>query len=188
MMEKVFRYKKLFRVMGWITGVLLLFMAAGSFVAAVQMTGFQTALPVARALPFVSGLIISSVNPLHFVFWTGWSTVLMNRQILKSGGWSYATYIGAISLGSMLGFACYIYGGNYLIMRWQSHQSLMNWSIGAVLLITAVIQFYKMLFGSWFRRDLWRLQIRNFIKNLNYGKVSTVSPPGGQTRQGKGSC
>ena len=133
---------KLFRFLEYITISVILFLSIASFVAAYKMSGFASPLPVRSVNPFWWGAFLSLTNPLHIPFWIGWSTILMNKDILRPVPAQYNWYVAGIGLGSLLGFAVFIYAGNFLVTMIQQHDSLLNCVIGVVLLVTAMIQIY----------------------------------------------
>ena len=69
----------------------------------------------------------------------------MNKNILRHDPVEYNWYVAGIGLGTLLGFAVFIYGGNFLVTMIQQHESPLNCVIGGVLLITAIIQIKKMI-------------------------------------------
>ena len=144
-MKWLARQHKLFRFLEYITTSIILFLAITSFVAAYKMTGFASSLPVQSLKPFWSGVILSLTNPLHIPFCLGWSTVLMNKNILQPMARQYNWYVTGIGLGTIFGFMVFIYAGNFLVTQIQQHQTLLNCIIGGVLLITAAIQVKKMI-------------------------------------------
>jgi threonine/homoserine/homoserine lactone efflux protein len=144
-MNWISRQRKLFRFFEWLTILLLLALAIGSFSAAIRMSGFGTALPGVVSHPFLLGILLSGVNPMHISFWFGWSTILTDRHILLPCSTHYNAYITGIGIGSLMGFGVFIFGGNYLITQLHLNQHILNWIIGVVLLITAFIQGYRML-------------------------------------------
>ncbi|MDP4149556.1 MAG: LysE family transporter [Bacteroidota bacterium] len=143
-MSWISRQKKLFRLFEWLTILILLALATGSFIAALQQAGLGKALPLHIAHPFLLGGALSATNPLHISFWFGWSTVLLNKGILCPRRDNYNLYIAGIGLGSLLGYFVFIFGGEYLVNRLNANQNLLNWIIGSVLLLTVIIQLYKM--------------------------------------------
>ncbi len=138
--HKIFQFLELFTVS------LILILSAASFIAAYKMTGFAGSIPFGPSLhPFWTGVLLSATNPLHIPFWLGWSTVLLNKKILLPGNKYYNWYITGIAVGTMAGFAVFIYGGTYMVTQITAHQNVLNTVIGLVLLLTAVIQLRKML-------------------------------------------
>lgn len=148
-MDWVSKKQKLFRVFEWMTVCLILVMATASFIAAYKMKAFGDNVFISYQLsPFILGLLLSSLNPLHIPFWIGWTTVLINKKILSPGKKKYLTYVVGITLGTFSGFSLFIYGGNYIIQQAGSNQQLINLVVGSILFITALIQLYKMLYKA----------------------------------------
>jgi threonine/homoserine/homoserine lactone efflux protein len=145
-MNWISRQYKLFRLLEWLTVLLLFALAAGSLLPAIRMSGLGNALPVHAVHPFLLGVLLSATSPLHISFWFGWSTILLNKRILLPQNANYNIYVGGIGIGSMLGYAIFIFGGNYLVNKLKANQNILNWVIGSILLITAIIQLYKILY------------------------------------------
>ena len=143
-MEWVRKKQNIFRIFEWLTAVLILILAIGSFIAAYKMKAFGgNAFTAYNIPPFLLGLLLCSLNPMHIPFWFGWTTVLINKNVLVPGKKNYFIYVSGISIGTILGYDVFIYGGNYIVQKLTSNQNILNWIIGTVLLITALIQFYK---------------------------------------------
>ena len=138
------RRQKIFRIFEWFTLILILLLAVGSFIAAIKMSGLGYSLPSSLRYPFLLGALLSATNPLHIPFWFGWSTVLINKNILQPDPIHYNWYVTGIGLGTMAGFTIFIYGGSYLIQQLKTNQNILNWVIGIILLVTVLIQLYKM--------------------------------------------
>lgn len=141
----IHRKQKIFRFFEWLTVFFVFALSIGSFGAAVRMDEFGSAIPGNISAFFLLGAFISITNPLHIPFWFGWSTVLINKNILYPTHTNNNIYVAGIGVGTMLGFAVYVYGGNYLVQALKDNQNILNWIIGAVLLLTAVIMLYKIL-------------------------------------------
>ena len=144
-MKWLAKQHRLFRLLEYVTTSIILFLAIASFVAAYRMTGFVSSLPIQTIKPFWTGTFLSLTNPLHIPFWLGWSSVLMNKNILKPSPAQYNWYVVGIGFGTIFGFMVFIYAGNFLVLQIQQHQTLLNCIIGIVLLITAIIQVKKMI-------------------------------------------
>jgi threonine/homoserine/homoserine lactone efflux protein len=138
-------HKKLLLVMEWLTLVIILVLAASSFYTAMH--------PTLKANPILSNSIhrfwlgagLSAINPLQIPFWFGWSTVLTGKGILVRNGYNYVYYILGIGIGTFIGFTVFIFGGKLLVDRLDAQQNLIQWILGAIFLITAVIQAVRML-------------------------------------------
>ena len=76
-------------------------------------------------------------------FWFLWSTFLISTKTLVTESKYYNSYIVGIGIGSLFGSLLFIYVVKYLIGTIKTNQDIINWSIGGILLITAVIQIYR---------------------------------------------
>lgn len=141
------RYQKIFFFLEVITTGLLFLIAAGSFIAAYKMKVFSNALLPAQFLdPFRTGAILSATNPLHISFWLGWSTILLNKQVLEPRPIQYNWFVTGIGTGTILGFMVFIYAGAYFVAQITKHQNILNWIIGILLFGTAIFQAKKIFF------------------------------------------
>ncbi|HEX9509490.1 MAG TPA: LysE family transporter [Puia sp.] len=140
------KQQKLFRVFSLITALLLILMAAASIVSAVKMASFGNALSSFAKYHFLFGVSLSAVNPLHIIFWMGWTGILLNKAILVPTLVNYNIYIVGIGTGTMLGLTSFIYGGAFITCFLRDRQQIMNWFVGGILLMTALIQLRKLIY------------------------------------------
>ncbi len=146
-MDWVRKQQKIFRMFEWFTALLIMALAGASFIAAFKMKAFGNNTFTAYSInPFLLGSLLSALNPLHIPFWIGWTTVLINKNVLQPGKRNYVIYVIGISIGTMAGFDVFIYGGNYIVAQLKENQNILNWIIGVVLLITALVQLYKIIY------------------------------------------
>jgi threonine/homoserine/homoserine lactone efflux protein len=144
-MDRVIKHYKIFRVFEWLTVMLILALALGTFLAAGRLSGIGKALPIDVTHPFLLGIVLSATNPLHITFWFGWTTILLDKRILIPKIPFYNIYIAGIGIGSLLGYNVFIFGGNYLINKLKVNQNILSWLIGSVLFITAIIQSFRII-------------------------------------------
>jgi threonine/homoserine/homoserine lactone efflux protein len=72
--------KRLYKFFSALTSIVLFLFAWISFRAAFEMHKFETALPFTAQRPFLSGVSLSLINPLHLPFWLGWTAVLKSEK------------------------------------------------------------------------------------------------------------
>jgi threonine/homoserine/homoserine lactone efflux protein len=144
-MKWLAKQHRIFRILEYLTTSIILFLSIASFIAAYKMNGFASSLPIESLTPFWSGVFLSFTNPLHIPFWLGWSIVLMDKNILHVNSVEYNWYVAGIGVGTIFGFAVFIYAGSLLVNKIQEHQTVLNCLIGTVLLITAIVQIRKMI-------------------------------------------
>ncbi|MDE3182633.1 MAG: LysE family transporter [Bacteroidota bacterium] len=139
------KQKKLFRWMEWITLGIVVALAVGSFVAAMQPHHAKNVMLNNNINRFLLGAMLSAISPMQIPFWFGWSTVLFTKNILLPKNSFYNIYIVGIGLGTLLGNCVFIFGGKWIVQKLHGNQNLMNWIIGGIFAVTAVIFLIKIL-------------------------------------------
>ncbi len=139
------KQKKIFRWMEWITLAIVVALAVGSFIAAMQPHHAKNIMLNNHINRFLLGVILSAISPMQIPFWFGWSTVLFTKNILLPKNFYYNIYIVGIGLGTLLGNCVFIFGGKWIVGKLNGNQSLMNWIIGGIFAATAVIFLIKIL-------------------------------------------
>ena len=137
---------RLMKWMEWITLAIIVALAAGSFIAAAKGNGSAKNIMLNNHLHrFLLGMLMCAINPVQIPFWFGWSTVLFTENILQPVNRQYNIYIVGIGLGTLAGNCVFIFGGKFIVQRIANSQQYLNWVIGGIFTLTAVIQLIKML-------------------------------------------
>jgi threonine/homoserine/homoserine lactone efflux protein len=144
-MNRILRHKRLLMSLEWVTLVIITALAIASFYAASHTSVHRNPLLSNAVHRFWLGAGMSALNPLQIPFWFGWSTVLFNRGVLRQQGSDFNAYILGIGLGTFLGNAVFIFGGRLLVDRLNANQHVLNWFIGGIFTVTALIQLVRML-------------------------------------------
>lgn len=144
-MDWVRKQQKLFKILEWVTVVIVLALACSSFYAAVHPKVHKNIILSSSLPKYLLGLIMSAVNPVQIPFWFGWSTVLFTKKILLPLNKHYNVYIIGIGLGTLLGNCVFIFGGKLIAEKINTHQNILSWVIGAIFAITAIIQLWKII-------------------------------------------
>lgn len=92
---------------------------------------------------------MSAINPVQIPFWFGWSTVLFTKKVLLPRQDHYNTYIIGIGLGTFIGNCLFIFGGRLIASKINNNQHILNWVIGGIFALTAIIQLWKI----WRKKD-----------------------------------
>jgi threonine/homoserine/homoserine lactone efflux protein len=139
------KQKVLFKWMEWISLGIVLALAAGSFIAAMHAHHAKNIMLHNNMNRFVLGLLLSAISPMQIPFWFGWSTVLFSKNILQPKNSFYNFYIVGIGLGTLSGNCVFIFGGKYIVEKLNTNQNILNWVIGGIFAITAIIMFIRIL-------------------------------------------
>jgi threonine/homoserine/homoserine lactone efflux protein len=143
-MDWVRKQEKLFKILEWVTVFIVVALAFSSFYAALHPSETKNAILSKSTLPkFLLGLVMSAVNPIQIPFWFGWSTILFTKKILLPRQDHYNIYIIGIGLGTFAGNCVFIFGGQLIASKISNNQHIMNWVIGSIFAVTAIIQLWR---------------------------------------------
>ena len=143
-MDWVRKKEFIFKLLEWITLAIVIVLAISSFHAAMSPTEQENVF-LGSALPkIVLGFSMSAVSPAQIPFWFGWSTVLLSKKILLPLNKHYNFYIIGIGLGTLIGNCVFIFGGRLVANKLKNSHQVINWVIGGIFVITALIQIWKM--------------------------------------------
>jgi len=144
-MDWVRKQEKLFKILEWVTLAIVLALAVSSFYAALHPGVKKNVILSSQVNRYLLGLGMSAVNPVQIPFWFGWSTVLFTKKVLLPKNSHYNIYIIGIGLGTLLGNFLFMFGGRLIADKISNNQNILNWIIGGIFAVTALIQLYKML-------------------------------------------
>jgi LysE type translocator len=143
-LEGISRFLRWFRV---IACVVILLFAFLSLDAAWHLRKAGVPILFTGDAPFVSGLVLSLLNPLHLPFWMGWTSVLRSKGLLAHTRKEYNVYVLAIGMGTCTAFLVYGITGHLLILFLRANQNLFNWLTGIALLVAGLAQGWKIRRG-----------------------------------------
>jgi len=142
-MDWVSKQKRLFKILEWITLLIVLALAISSFYAALYPSVKENVILSSTLPKFWLGISMSALNPVQIPFWFGWSTVLFSKKILLPRNDFYNLYIIGIGIGTLAGNGVFIFGGQIAAENLNNNQHILNWVIGSIFFITALIQVWK---------------------------------------------
>lgn len=144
-MDWVRKQKGLFKILEWVTLAIVVALATSSFYAASHPSVEKNVILSSTIHRFFLGMMMCAVSPAQIPFWFGWSTVLFTKGILLPKNSFYNMYIFGIALGTFAGNCVFIFGGRLMVDSLNTKQSLLNWIIGGIFAITALIQIYRIV-------------------------------------------
>ncbi|WP_276485863.1 LysE family translocator [Paraflavitalea pollutisoli] len=148
-MDWVRKQKKLFRWLEWFTLLIVVALAVTTFIAAAHPSGSGKNIILSSTIHrFWLGVSMSAINPMQIPFWFGWSTVLFTKKVLLPRADHYNTYIVGIGIGTFIGNLIFIFGGHLMVDKLNANQNVVNWVIGGIFAVTAVIMAIKMWRGK----------------------------------------
>ncbi len=142
-MDWVRKQERVLKALEWLTLIIVLALAVSSFWAAITPQGEKNIILSNTMHRGVLGFTMSLINPVQIPFWFGWSTVLFTKNILKPGMLNYNIYTLGIGVGTFTGNCIFIFGGRLMVDRLNASQTMLNYIIGSVFLITACLQLFR---------------------------------------------
>jgi threonine/homoserine/homoserine lactone efflux protein len=144
-MDWVRKQKHIFRILEWVTLVIVAALATSSFYAALHPSTEKNVILSSTLPRIILGMMMCAVTPAQIPFWFGWSTVLFTKKILVPKASFYNIYILGIALGTFAGNLLFIFGGRLMVDTLNTKQSLLNWIIGGIFAATAILQMWRII-------------------------------------------
>lgn len=138
------KQKKIFKILEWVTLAIVLALAAASFYAALHPHTEKNIILSSTLPKFILGASMCAINPVQIPFWFGWSTVLFTKKVLLPRNDHYNLYILGIGIGTLVGNCVFIFGGLLIVDKLNANQNVLNWVIGGIFTLTALIQIWRM--------------------------------------------
>jgi threonine/homoserine/homoserine lactone efflux protein len=139
------KQEKILKALEWVTLLIVTALAVFSFLAALH-PGVKSNMVLSSSLPpFLLGALMCAVNPVQIPFWFGWSTVLFTKKILLPRADNFNAYIAGIGVGTFAGNCIFIFGGLLIANKISNSQHILNWVIGGIFALTAIIQLWRIL-------------------------------------------
>ena len=142
-MDWIRKQEKIFKILEWVTLGIVIALAVSSFHAALHPKMGKNIILSSTLPRFVLGATMCALNPVQIPFWFGWSTVLFTKKVLLPKNSHYNLYIIGIGIGTFIGNCVFIFGGQLIAQKLRSNQNILNWVIGGIFAITAVIQVWR---------------------------------------------
>ena len=143
-MDWIRKQEKLLKALEWVTLLIVLALAFSSFYAAMHPKVEKNFVLDSPLPKFLLGMVMCAVNPVQIPFWFGWSTVLFTKKVLLPRNDHYNSYIIGIGIGTFIGNCVFIFGGLLIAARINNNQHIINWVVGGIFALTALIQAWRM--------------------------------------------
>jgi threonine/homoserine/homoserine lactone efflux protein len=144
-MNWVLRNKKLFKALEWFTIVLFIGLAIFTFLSSAKEEEKIFYISDSLWMQFFYGLALCAINPVQIPFWFLWSTYLISNNKLEPRNKHYNFYCVGIGIGTLIGEAIYMFGGEWLVNTVGANQQSINYFVAGIFLVTAIIQLYRVL-------------------------------------------
>lgn len=144
-MDWIRKQERVLKALEWITLLIVVALAVSSFYAALHPSVKENVVLSSSLPKFILGFVMSALNPVQIPFWFGWSTVLFTKKVLLPRHDHYNSYIIGIGIGTFIGNCVFIFGGMLIASKISNNQHILNWIIGGIFAVTAIIQLWRIL-------------------------------------------
>jgi len=141
-MDWVVRHRLWFLALGWLTVAMFLVLGRS---AKKQQREKKALLLNNKLNRFLLGLMMSALNPVQIPFWFLWTSTFIQTKVLPVGPLAFNLFTIGAGVGTLSGFAAYIYGGNWLVSKMNTSNKTLNKVMGVIFIITALIQLWRMV-------------------------------------------
>jgi len=146
--KKLAENKKLTKYIEVFSVVFMFLLAAVFYFGTNTKTDYATSF---RYMPFVLGLVLSSLNFIQIPFWTGWNLYLLNQNYIEISNYKKYFYLLGTVMGSFFGMLGLILSLNYFASNVEFlSKYLIKFIIPAVFLGLGFFQGYK-FYQKYFR-------------------------------------
>ena len=143
-MDRITQSPMLMRSLEWVSMLVIIWIVTSSF-SPLKGIAFMN-IPEGRPETLLFGLVIMAINPVQLPFWVGWTTILMQRKILKPVRSDNLQYITGIAAGSIVASGLFIAGGHAITQWISGKETLIHWIFGLTFVVIALIQLKKIIF------------------------------------------
>jgi threonine/homoserine/homoserine lactone efflux protein len=143
----ILQHQLFFYILGWLTVIVFALLGILSFLATRKQQQDRKSILLENKLNrFWLGLSMSMLNPAQIPFWFIWTSYFMDNGWLRSGVAEFNLFAAGAGMGTIGGLTVYMYGGNWLINRMKTSNRTLNKVMGAIFVIAALAQLYRMVY------------------------------------------
>lgn len=144
LMDRILRFRFIYRLLQGVSAGVLMMFAVASFMASAGLIPTRSLAMENHSSPLIFGFLMMMINPVQFPFWMSWTTVLIQRSLLKAEGRRYLLYICGAGLGSLMASACFMLLGQFIVAGGLLTPGLFHGLLGILFLVAGVVQIRKM--------------------------------------------
>ncbi len=131
----------IFKNLQWLTVVLLIALALGSFYGASKKKNEAKNVLIDNNIDrFLLGIGMSAVNPIQIPYWGGWAIYLITQGWMQTGNIYYNTFTLSAGLGTSFALLIFILVGVRMATYMQRNRKMILVLTGVLFLIIAMVQ------------------------------------------------
>jgi len=146
------KHERIFKIMEWLAVLIVVILAIASFKASLGHHGAKNVVLSYTMHRFLLGIMLRAISPAAIPFWLGWSSVLYAKGIMQDKKGFYNGYLLGIALGTFAAHCIFIFGGKMAVQQLNAGQEEINFVIGCIFSVTAILQIWKILKKKYHHR------------------------------------
>jgi threonine/homoserine/homoserine lactone efflux protein len=93
-----------------------------------------------KANPFLTGLLLSALNPAQIPFWLGWNAVAIDRKLLQLQTPATLVWLMGIGTGTFLSLGLFAVSGPAIFKMIGGNDRMLTRLIGLIFVLAALLQ------------------------------------------------
>ena len=93
-----------------------------------------------KANPFLTGLLLSALNPAQIPFWLGWNAVAIDRKLLQLQTPATLVWLMGIGTGTFLSLGLFAVSGPAIFKMIGGNDRMLTLLIGLIFVLAALLQ------------------------------------------------
>ncbi|MEN9885223.1 MAG: hypothetical protein RLZZ420_2440 [Bacteroidota bacterium] len=90
--------------------------------------------------PFLTGLLLSALNPAQIPFWLGWNAVAIDKKLLRLQTPATLVWLMGIGTGTFLSLGLFAVGGPAIFKMIGANDRMLTRLIGLIFILVAIFQ------------------------------------------------
>jgi len=95
--------------------------------------------------PFLTGLLLSALNPAQIPFWLGWNAVAIDKKLLRLQTPATLVWLMGIGTGTFLSLGLFAIGGPAIFKMIGANDRMLTRLIGLIFILVAIFQSLNVL-------------------------------------------
>jgi threonine/homoserine/homoserine lactone efflux protein len=144
-MDRVSQSRVFVKSLEWVSLLIIVWLVVSSFSSIKNPHALDVPIIPRHISPFLFGFLLMAVNPVQIPFWVGWTTILMERKLLRTDSRQNGLYMIGIAAGSVAASILFIAGGRGIASWIEGREVMFQWTFGLALILIAVVQVAKIV-------------------------------------------
>ncbi len=98
--------------------------------------------------PFLTGMLLSALNPAQIPFWLGWNAVAIDRKLLRLKSPAVLAWLMGIGTGTFMSLGLFAAGGPTIFKMIGGNDRMITFLIGLIFILAALLQSLNVIWKN----------------------------------------